>query len=70
MKVVVNIPIEISLTLFDQCDRTGREYEILANGLILGDQLSFSCERGLARHLVAWAQEFVGKAANQIKVDF
>lgn len=68
MKVVVNIPIKISLTLFDQCDRNSREYETIANGLILGEQLSFQCEREFAIHLVAWAEEFVGGAAKQIEV--
>ena len=44
MEALVKIPVEVAQELLFHCENSSPEYQMLANGIIVDDQLTFRCK--------------------------
>jgi hypothetical protein len=65
---MLEIPMNFVRILMDRCDRDTREYEDLANGMILDDRLKIHCDSKAAIALVLWAIRYLPDARELIKI--
>ena len=67
MEALVKISVEVAQELLFHCENSSPEYQMLANGIIVDDQLTFRCKTDKAIAFVEWAHTCEPSGVYQIE---
>lgn len=68
MKVLVRMPLRLSCTLMERCEKISAEYQRFSKSRMDEHELTFSCENNEAIDFVRWADFFVPGTGRQIQI--